>query len=204
MDILDRPVLQLNKDWIAICTVTVRTAVKMCFGEWRDAKGDLQPKARILQLPGWIAHTWEEWEEVPIEPDDLVIHSGTKSYKCPEIVIVAKYNKIPRNQLNCNKRNLMRRDEDRCQYCGCRVTTANMTIDHVIPRSKGGVTSWENCVVSCFACNQKKKDRSLKDARMELLREPAKPGMEIIGQTKHKIKSWDIFFNRNSEGIVWE
>jgi 5-methylcytosine-specific restriction endonuclease McrA len=67
-------------------------------------------------------------------------------------------------------------------------------MDHVIPRSRGGKNGWENCVVACFACNQRKKDHLLSEVDMKLLRKPSKPGIENLYPIRNRKRSWEIFF----------
>jgi len=194
MEILKRPTLVLNKNWVPISTVTVQDALTMLFGDFFDDKGRKLPKARVLDVETWQALSWDEWKLIPTNGDEPVVHSAHEQYKVPEIIIATRYQKIPKNQLNFNQRNLFRRD-DCCQYCG---TSSADTIDHVLPKSRGGKSNWNNCVRCCFKCNQKKKDQTPEEANMRLLREPCKPGLEILGQSRVRMKSWDIFFKGKS------
>ena len=197
MEILKRPTLVLNKGWVPISTVTVQDALTMLFGEFVGPKGKKLPKARVLDVETWNTYEWEAkeagvigWKDLPVREGEPVIHASHSIHRVPEIIIVARYQLIPKNQLNFNRKNLFRRD-DCCQYCGVRGADS---VDHVFPRSRGGKSNWENCVVCCFDCNQKKKDRTPEEADMKLLRQPCKPGLEILGQSKIKMKSWEIFF----------
>ena len=207
-NILTQPTLVLNKTWVPVNTVSVQKALTMVFGEWRDDKNKMQPKAKILDIDTWRSYSWEDWSQLVPKPQDSVIHGGNdKIYKAPEIIIATRYTRMPKNQLNFNRRNLFRRDEDSCQYCGKKYGKVNLSIDHIIPRSKGGVTSWENCVICCLKCNQKKADKLLTESNMTLIRKPTKPGLEILGNVSHKIRSWEIFFGRqvsNASEAYWQ
>src|ERR1039457_3613464 len=139
MNVLKQPTLVLNKHWVPINTVTVEKALTMLFGEWRDAKGNLQPKAKILDHLSWQAYDWHSWAELRPQVNEAILRaSNGNHFRVPEIIIVTHYNRIPKNQLNFNRRNLFRRDNDACQYCGKKPGTANLTVEHVIPRSQGG------------------------------------------------------------------
>ena len=122
---------------------------------------------------------------VAVEQDEeLVIRSERMSWRCPVIIrlFIAVAHRVYRSlQVRFNKRNIMARDGHRCQYCGSQ---DNLTIDHVVPRSRstdqyphGGPTSWENCVTACLPCNLRKGDRTPDEAQMLLTARPSKPRM---------------------------
>jgi len=79
-----------------------------------------------------------------------------------------------------NRKNLRLRDHDRCQYCGEKLLTSEMTIDHVLPRSRGGRLTWENVVLACGPCNVRKGDRTPEEARMSLLQKPFRPKTSLV------------------------
>ncbi|MGH2481243.1 MAG: HNH endonuclease, partial [Ktedonobacteraceae bacterium] len=97
----------------------------------------------------------------------------------PVIVQLLVNVRIPRLALQPTRANILLRDEDTCQYCGKH--TRELTIDHIIPRSRGGLSTWENLVASCRACNGRKGSHSLKDADMHLLRQPRPLTQEYAG-----------------------
>lgn len=143
-------------------------------------------------------HILEEYEDE--------IRSPSFSMKVPA-VIVFKTNKLnkKRNSVRFSRRNVWIRDEGRCQYCGKNVSLATFTIDHVIPKSCGGKTSWDNVVVSCYECNQKKGGKSLKDLNMKLFNLPKKPNrlpymQDIIegfyNLEKNIPQSWRFYLER--------
>ena len=203
MEILKRPTLVLNKQWKPINTVPVRQAITMLFGEWKDEKGDTVPKATVLDIDTWQTYDWETWSELKPKTGEIIIRdSRDRKIKAPEIIIVTNYSKIPKSQLNFNRRNLFRRDAEKCMYCGVKPGTPRLTIDHIIPRSKGGKTDWLNCVVCCIKCNQKKRNRTPQEANMKLIRPPYKPKFETIENVK--LKSWEIFFGKTADDIVSE
>jgi 5-methylcytosine-specific restriction endonuclease McrA len=198
MSILTQPTLVLNRYWIPINTVSVRRALTMVSNDWFDERNKKHTKAQILDVYESRTYDFDEWIELPTRPDEGIIHGcGEKVYRAPEIIIVSRYGRIPKNQLNFNRKNVFRRDCDECQYCGCHPPRGDLSIDHVIPRSKGGGSTWENCVTACYKCNQKKADKTLQQSGMHLIKIPRKPGMEVLGNN-HKIKSWEIYFGRQT------
>jgi 5-methylcytosine-specific restriction endonuclease McrA len=96
-------------------------------------------------------------------------------FRIPTVIQFSRYDKLPTAKIHYNRRTIYRRDNNTCQYCGRRPGTKELSIDHVIPRSKGGKTTWENVVVACTECNAYKADRTPEQAGMKLLRQPKKP-----------------------------
>ena len=97
-----------------------------------------------------------------------------------------------------NRRNLFARDSNRCQYCGRKFPPAELSLDHVMPRSRGGATNWENVVCSCVKCNVKKGGRTPEEARMHLIKPPAKPKRSPLLTVKlgnPKYRSWKSFLD---------
>jgi len=94
----------------------------------------------------------------------------------PLVIRLAAYVRLPRCvPLTATRRGVFRRDNYTCQYCGRIVPTNELTLDHVVPRCRGGQTVWENAVAACQPCNQRKNDRTPAEARMRLLRPPLRP-----------------------------
>jgi 5-methylcytosine-specific restriction endonuclease McrA len=113
--------------------------------------------------------------EIIAEYEDRNIRSVTFSMKMPAIVReLTRYKR--KNAIKFSRENVYSRDKGRCQYCGHDVPRPNATYDHVTPREQGGQTKWENIVIACFACNQKKRNRTPEQANMKLLcGKPEKP-----------------------------
>lgn len=112
---------------------------------------------------------------------DEVVHSQRTTIRIPSVVVLKEFIK-PQKRVAFTRFNLFLRDEFRCQYCGSK---GDLTFDHVLPRSRGGVTSWENVVAACSPCNLKKANKSLKQAGMRLDRPPKRPDaaqMQAIGR----------------------
>jgi 5-methylcytosine-specific restriction endonuclease McrA len=111
-----------------------------------------------------------------IEEGTRVIRSAKSTMPFPLVVRLLYRYRGKRHRIRYSKRNIFARDRWRCQYCGEKLPIARLTIDHVVPRAKGGVTCWENVVTCCEPCNRHKADKTVKQARMSLLSEPSKPG----------------------------
>ncbi|HEY7530999.1 MAG TPA: HNH endonuclease [Gemmatimonadota bacterium] len=108
-----------------------------------------------------------------VEASGHTVRSPVAVFPVPSVIRVPRAVRPHRRALPLTKKNVLRRDGHRCQYCGC--TTGKMTADHVVPRSRGGAESWRNLVCACAACNRRKGNRTPQQAGMELLRAPATP-----------------------------
>ncbi|MEJ2668138.1 MAG: HNH endonuclease [Deinococcales bacterium] len=109
-----------------------------------------------------------------VEDGDKVLRSVNHTFPVPSVVRLKRFVKRPyRQRVAFNRRNVFKRDEHSCQYCGAHST--DLTLDHVVPRSRGGATSWENVVACCKRCNARKRDRTPEEAAMSLRRRPFAP-----------------------------
>jgi 5-methylcytosine-specific restriction endonuclease McrA len=109
-----------------------------------------------------------------VEDAPKVLRSPSRVFTVPSVIRLKRYVKRPpRQRVAFNRRNVFRRDDHTCQYCTQR--SNDLTLDHVVPRSRGGPTTWENVVACCRRCNAKKRDRTPDEARMTLRRHPTAP-----------------------------
>ncbi len=190
-----RKVLVLNKNWQPVSAVSLKKAIKLLF----PMKANGTPKARIIEPDSYQTFSWEDWSKLKPEIDEEQLRAGNYSFKIPEIILLSNYDKQIRQEVHFSRRNLYKRDELTCQYCGKQPGIMGCNIDHVIPRSKGGQSSWENCVLSCIECNSRKANRTPKEAHMKLLRQPVKPNLsnfKVDGYVK-PIKSWSAFISES-------
>jgi len=183
MTILTRPALVLNKHWVAINVATVASVLKKV---WND-------NAKIVDPNDYAQYSWEDWTELrPAEGEPYIQLPGFR-LRVPEVVTVANYDKVPVSRLAFSRKNLFRRDKCTCQYCGTQPGTQNLTIDHVMPRSRGGESTWENCVLACITCNHRKADRTPREAGMRLKKEPVAPNWRPTFHTGVVLDSWEKF-----------
>lgn len=104
--------------------------------------------------------------------DGKYVRSPSVRIPWPSIIRLKGYKRVPYKRVVLSRKNVMRRDGMRCQYCG---SSKRLTIDHVLPKSRGGKDTWENLVTACVPCNNRKGDRTPKEAGMKLKREPFRP-----------------------------
>jgi 5-methylcytosine-specific restriction endonuclease McrA len=124
------------------------------------------------------------------------IHTVAASYPRPSIIRLEKMVHRPHLTVRLTKREVLRRDNFTCQYCG--KSAANLTLDHVVPRHLGGLHVWENLVAACPACNHRKGGRTVDQAQMRLLREPATPpasAIYLFGRHMHENEDWLPFID---------
>lgn len=161
---LDRRTLVLNRSWLPISTTTVRRAVLLMA---RGAAGAVHPETYE------VAH-WDAWVERGPSTADRLEGQGFR-LPVPEVIVLTVYNGIPDRPVAFTRRNVYRRDGYRCQYCNVRPGPDHLTLDHVVPRSRGGTTTWENCVTACFRCNARKANRTTRECGMHPRTAPALP-----------------------------
>ena len=145
--------LVLNATYEPINVCTVRRAVVLL----------LKEKAEILEHADWE------------------LHSASSTLARPVVIRLVSYVRIPRDthRRKITRRAVFARDDWTCQYCGAR---SNLTVDHVVPRSKGGPSTWENIVASCAPCNRRKGNALPRQAGMELARAPRTPSPQVFIQ----------------------
>ena len=116
----------------------------------------------------------------------------------PRVLRLLYYDRMPKQRVRLNRRNLFARDRNLCQYCGKRFATSDLSLDHVIPSCRGGETTWENVVCACIRCNVRKGGRTPREARMKLIKKPVRPSQSpalTIKLGNPKYASWKTFID---------
>lgn len=130
---------------------------------------------RVISWQRAVILWFEEKVEVLEEYNDFDLTSVSITIKCPAVVRLLSYVSSKKHRVKFSRVNVFARDNYTCQYCGKQPGTSQLTYDHVLPRSKGGKTVWENIATCCIGCNSRKADRTPAGARMVLLSKPIKP-----------------------------
>jgi 5-methylcytosine-specific restriction endonuclease McrA len=112
-----------------------------------------------------------------LERNHQVIHTVTQIIAAPSVIRLQYHVKRPRPRVKLSRREVFARDKHVCQYCGA--IGRDLTIDHVVPKHRGGKHEWENLVAACRGCNHRKGSKTLAEARMALLREPRAPRADV-------------------------
>lgn len=138
-----------------------------------------------------------------IEEYERDIHSVSFTLKLPAVVRLLRMVKRPKSPIKFSRQNIYARDRYRCQYCGEKYPTEDLTYDHVLPKSRGGKTAWENIVTCCIQCNRMKGGRTPKEAHMRLVRKPVRPtwipALRITIGYKDIPESWRDYLYWNVE-----
>ena len=122
----------------------------------------------------WLNKAWA------VEYTDKWVSSAKQKFQIPSVIVLFKYIDQKFFTLPCTRKNILVRDENRCQYCAKVFRDVELTIDHVIPKSKGGKSRWDNVVTACKPCNQQKRDFLLEKSPVSLIRRPSRPSYRSI------------------------
>jgi 5-methylcytosine-specific restriction endonuclease McrA len=181
---LNQSVLVLNRSWLAIHVCDVRRALSLLvLGLARVVTEEME------------THDLESWRELSVSAQANFLRTPRFKLLVPEIIVLTEYNAVPPRRVKFSRRNLFERDGYTCQYCGRRPARSELSIDHVVPKSRGGATSWSNVLLACTECNARKRDRLPCEAGMQLRRAPREPtwrpgaGMRVTVQRR----SWQHF-----------
>lgn len=191
---LSASVLVLNRSYMAIHVINVRRAFGLVL---RDLAEVIHIEAG--QYANYDFQSWREISELRAqfkEPEDDWVRSVNFEIQVPRVIRLLFYDRLPRQKLRLNRRNIFARDGNRCQYCGKTFPSSELSFDHVIPRSRGGETTWENIVCACVACNVRKGGRTPKEAGIRLIRPPVRPKHSPLLAIKlgnPKYESWKAF-----------
>ncbi|HEV3145354.1 MAG TPA: HNH endonuclease [Gemmataceae bacterium] len=194
---LDASVLVLNKVFMAVHVVSVRRAFCLLCKDMAEVVA-----LEDGQYATYDFATWRELSEFRAknfrQEDDDWVHTASSEIQVPRVIRLLDYDKVPKQTVKFNRRNIFARDNNQCQYCGRKYPTSELSLDHVVPRSQGGQTTWENIVCSCVGCNVKKGGRTPKQAHMGLVRRPEKPKRSPLLNlklTQRKYQSWQAFLD---------
>ena len=196
MSMLSQPALVLNKSWVAITTTTVRRALTLVYG------GD----AKVVEPETYTTFDFNTWSELGVAKEQSFIQTVSLRIRVPEVILLSFYNGMPQMDVVFSRRNLYRRDKYTCQYCSGKPGTEELTIDHILPRSRGGKSTWENCVLACVKCNHRKSNLTPREAGMALLNLPHKPSWTPtikINYGRRRI-AWEKFLSEKYWNIALE
>jgi hypothetical protein len=189
-------VLVLNKHYMAIRIIGAKRAFSLLFRELAEVVSLEEGKYSNYDFSGWCEVS--QFKRT-FEPDG---HDWVSTINfhiaVPRIIRLLFYDRLPRNEVKFNRRNIFARDKNRCQYCGHRFPTSELSLDHIIPRSMGGKATWDNIVCACAECNVKKGGRTPKAARMKLIKKPVRPmhnPLVHIHLNHNRYRSWKQFLD---------
>ena len=184
-------VLVLNRCWQAIDTKTVADALSMMYA---DAATGLDIRGTSNMVPC----KWSDWIKLPQDQSAQYIKTLRGDIKIPKIIILCKFDRVPHKRPKFSFKALWQRDGGTCQYTNKKLTYSEANIDHILPRSRGGKTSWTNCVVVHKEVNSKKANRTPEEANLKLIRTPIEPRsmpVTFFIRNSYQIPEWDLFLN---------
>jgi 5-methylcytosine-specific restriction endonuclease McrA len=196
-DILNKTiVLVLNRNWQAInirtpadafCQLATNaaTALDIELGEGARAEA-LRPV------------TWDEWITLPVRDGDHAVRTARGAIRVPTVIVAVNFARVPKKRPKLSAKNIRERDGNRCQYTGRLLHPDEGSLDHVVPRSRGGADTWENLVWSAKDVNQRKADRLPHEAGLKLLSVPRAPKelpVTAMIRNAHGVLEWKLFLN---------
>ncbi|MCC6142662.1 MAG: HNH endonuclease [Candidatus Hydrogenedentes bacterium] len=189
---LDTHVLVLNKSWVAVHVAPARRALCLLY----------HGAAQAVHPDDYSLYDFRSWCELSAVREQFegarYVHTTSLTIRVPEVIMLCTFNGFIRRDVPFTRRNLFARDRNQCQYCGKRFPKQELTIDHVLPRSRGGKDTWNNLVLACTKCNVRKGNRLPDEAGMPLLRDPGVPrwlprlGVKI---PQDELMSWQRFID---------
>ncbi len=194
---LDASVLVLNKLFMAIHIIPVRRAFCLLCKDLAEVVCMEDGSFATYDFAGWREVSEYRAKFFRQAHDDWV-RTVNSEIQVPRVIRLTGYDRLPRQTVKFNRRNIFARDNNQCQYCGKKFPTSELSLDHVLPRSQGGTSTWENIVCACVACNVKKGGRTPREAGMALVRKPEKPKRSpLLNQklTNRKYQSWKTFLD---------
>jgi 5-methylcytosine-specific restriction endonuclease McrA len=160
--VLNTKVLVLNRSYLPVHITSVRRALSLLY----------QDIARAVDAQ-YRTFDFASWADLAAEEDRIGLVN--RAIRVPRVILLLAYDRVPRRYVRFSRHNIYARDRSRCQYCGRQFARVELNLDHVVPRSKGGKSTWENVVCSCHRCNRLKGGRTPAEAGMRLIRLPFRP-----------------------------
>jgi 5-methylcytosine-specific restriction endonuclease McrA len=187
-------VLVLNKHWQAIDSKTPIDAFSMMAAGNATALdihdgGDMRPV------------TWEDWLELEVREGDNRIGTVHGAVRVPSVLVLARFDKVPKRRPKFCAKAIWERDGGVCQYTGRKLKPNEGNIDHIVPISRGGASTWENCVLADRKINSRKGSKLPEEAGLKLLRRPFVPRelpVTHLIKNHHKVRDWEVFLSGGS------
>lgn len=191
-DILNKTiVLVLNRNWQAINIRTPQDAFcQMATGVATALEIEGDEHIRPVK--------WDEWITLPVRESDHAVRTARGAIRVPTVIVAVNFAKVPKKRPKLSAKNIRERDGNRCQYTGRLLHPDEGSLDHVVPRSRGGMDTWENLVWSAKDVNQRKADRLPHEAGLKLLSIPRAPKelpVTALLRNAHGVAEWKLFLN---------
>ena len=188
-------VLVLNRHWQAIAVKTPMEAFGMMAAGNATAL-DMLGEQELRPV------SWEEWLTLPVRECDQAIGTVHGPVRVPTVLVLARFDRVPKRRPKFCAKAIWERDGGICQYTGRKLRPGEGNIDHVVPISRGGASSWENCVLADRRVNSKKGNKLPEEAGLKLLRQPSAPRELPVTQlikNSHHVQDWHLFLGQEAE-----
>lgn len=188
---LSQHVLVLNRLWQAVNICSARRALALLFeGHAQVVLGDPEGVFQTFNF-----QQWRNFSES--EPHPESIHTISFKVRIPRVILLVVFDRVPKKEVKFTRHNIFERDKNTCQYCGQIFDRQDLNLDHVIPRDRGGPTTWENIVCSCINCNTRKANHTPQEAHLKLIRKPRRPKWRPFVQVNLGLQhdSWKHFLD---------
>jgi 5-methylcytosine-specific restriction endonuclease McrA len=164
VSVLNTKVLVLNRSFSPVHVTSVRRAFSLLYQGIAHAVNE-----------EYQTFDFESWAHMSASVNDDTIGLVNRVIRVPRVILLLAYDRVPKRQVRFSRFNIYSRDRNTCQYCGERLPRSELNLDHIVPRSQGGLSRWDNVVCSCHACNRRKGGRTPEQAGMRLLRPARRP-----------------------------
>lgn len=184
---LSSQVLVLNRSYIPIHVTSLRRAFTLLY------MGIAKAVDRQFET-----FDFQSWSELAVADHHESIGLINRLIRVPRVILLQTYDRVPKRHVRFSRHNIYLRDANTCQFCGKHLPRTDLNLDHVIPRTQGGKTNWENVVTSCIPCNRKKGSLSPAQAHMKLIRTPSRPHWTPFLDLSSRVvrhEEWKPFFN---------
>ena len=184
---LSSGVLVLNRSFMPVHITSVKRAFTLLY------QGIAKAVDKQYEL-----FDFDSWADLAAAQHDETVGLVGRVIRVPRVILLIEYDRLPRRRVRFSRHNIYLRDRNNCQYCNLEFAKPELNLDHVVPRTQGGRTTWENVVCSCIECNRKKGGRTPEEAAMRLVRPPRRPEWSpLYGfQGRHRAyEAWRPFLN---------
>ncbi|MDZ4787831.1 MAG: HNH endonuclease [Blastochloris sp.] len=171
--LLNQPVLVLNRLWQAVSVCTVKRAFSLLYMGQAQVVDATNGQFQTLDFTAW--HDFSKYQE-----EGNFLRSVNFRIRVPQIIVLMVFDRLPKKEVKLTRNNIYERDHHTCQYCGVHFDRKDLNIDHVVPRDKGGKTTWENVVCSCIPCNSRKGNHLTHEIGMKPMTKPKRPKLRTF------------------------
>jgi len=182
--VLDSGVLVLNRLFQAIQITSVRKGFCLLYKGY----------AKAVE-PDYSTYGWDDWKDIPVQPAEECLHTPGLRIKIPRVLLLLHFDRLPPHEVRFTRKNIYLRDRSRCQYCGRHFTTRDLNLDHVVPLSRGGRSTWDNVVCCCVECNARKGSHLPAEAGLTLLKPPVKPNWHPLVRISFNAPAYETWRN---------